>query len=150
MLATGPGVAADQRGRLIHPRPTQVGHQAHRRAKASSTSRSATSRRRPAGPATRPAPGRRRFLGGRAVQRDPSRLPFGVTTDGSAAHVPVLFDEVDPTRRAVQGVDVQSCCRRVLEAMVPMHAPSQGRAGGCGTAPRRPAWRTREPPESRS
>jgi ABC-2 type transport system ATP-binding protein len=43
-----------------------------------------------------------RFLDGRAVQRDPGRLTLGVATDGSAARVRALLDEVDPTRRAVQ------------------------------------------------
>jgi ABC-2 type transport system ATP-binding protein len=42
-----------------------------------------------------------RALGGRAVQRDPARLSIGVATDGSAAQVRALLDEVDPGRRAV-------------------------------------------------
>jgi ABC-2 type transport system ATP-binding protein len=42
-----------------------------------------------------------RALGGRAVQNDPSRLTIGVATDGSAAQVRALLDEVDPGRRAV-------------------------------------------------
>jgi ABC-2 type transport system ATP-binding protein len=42
-----------------------------------------------------------RRLDGRAVQRDPGRLTIGVATDGSAAEVRSLLDEVDPTRRAV-------------------------------------------------
>jgi ABC-2 type transport system ATP-binding protein len=42
-----------------------------------------------------------RVLGGRAVQRDPDRLTIGVATDGGAAQVRALLDEVDPTRRAV-------------------------------------------------
>jgi ABC-2 type transport system ATP-binding protein len=43
-----------------------------------------------------------RALGGRAVQNDPVRLTIGVATDGSAAHVRALLDEVDPGRRAVR------------------------------------------------
>jgi ABC-2 type transport system ATP-binding protein len=43
-----------------------------------------------------------RFLGERAVQRDPSRLTIGVATDGSAAQVRAVLDEVDPGRRAVR------------------------------------------------
>jgi ABC-2 type transport system ATP-binding protein len=43
-----------------------------------------------------------RALGGRAVQNDPGRLTIGVATDGSAAHVRALLDEVDPGRRAVR------------------------------------------------
>jgi ABC-2 type transport system ATP-binding protein len=42
-----------------------------------------------------------RQLGGRAVRRDPGRLTIGVATDGSAAHVRALLDELDPARRAV-------------------------------------------------
>jgi ABC-2 type transport system ATP-binding protein len=43
-----------------------------------------------------------RALGARAVQNDPGRLTIGVATDGSAAHVRALLDEVDPGRRAVR------------------------------------------------
>ena len=43
-----------------------------------------------------------RFLGGRAVRRDPAALTVGVATDGSAAHVRALLDEIDPGRRAVR------------------------------------------------
>jgi ABC-2 type transport system ATP-binding protein len=43
-----------------------------------------------------------RALGGRAVQNDPGRLIIGVATDGSAAHVRALLDEVDPGRHAVR------------------------------------------------
>ena len=48
------------------------------------------------------------LLGGRAVQRDPERLTIGVATDGSAAHVRALLDEVDPTRGAVERFAVHS------------------------------------------
>jgi ABC-2 type transport system ATP-binding protein len=37
-----------------------------------------------------------RLLGHRVVQRDPAALTLGVATDGSAAHVRALLDEVDP------------------------------------------------------
>jgi ABC-2 type transport system ATP-binding protein len=40
-------------------------------------------------------------LGGRAVGRDPTHLSIGVPTDGSAAQVRALLDELDPTRAAV-------------------------------------------------
>ncbi|GAA2392427.1 daunorubicin resistance protein DrrA family ABC transporter ATP-binding protein [Streptomyces glaucosporus] len=40
-------------------------------------------------------------LGGAAVLRDPDRLLLGVPTDGSAAQVRALLDEVDPERGAV-------------------------------------------------
>jgi ABC-2 type transport system ATP-binding protein len=49
-----------------------------------------------------------RRLGGRAVQGDPSRLTIGVATDGSAAHVRALLDEVDPARRTVERFAVHS------------------------------------------
>jgi ABC-2 type transport system ATP-binding protein len=42
-----------------------------------------------------------RSLGERAVRADRARLTVGVATDGSAAHVRALLDEVDPRRRAV-------------------------------------------------
>ena len=49
-----------------------------------------------------------RLLDGRAVQRDPDRLTIGVATDGSAAQVRALLDEVDPARRAVSRFAVHS------------------------------------------
>jgi ABC-2 type transport system ATP-binding protein len=41
-------------------------------------------------------------LGDRAVHRDPDGLGVSVATDGSAAHVRALLDEVDPQRSAVE------------------------------------------------
>jgi ABC-2 type transport system ATP-binding protein len=49
-----------------------------------------------------------RILGGRALQRDAGSLMIGVATDGSAAHVRALLDEVDPQRRAVERFAVHS------------------------------------------
>jgi ABC-2 type transport system ATP-binding protein len=49
-----------------------------------------------------------RFLGERAAQCDRSRLTIGVATDGSAAQVRALLDEVDPMRRAVERFVVHS------------------------------------------
>jgi ABC-2 type transport system ATP-binding protein len=49
-----------------------------------------------------------RRLVGRVVGRDPGRLTIGVATDGSAAHVRALLDEVDPARRAVDRFAVHS------------------------------------------
>jgi hypothetical protein len=40
-------------------------------------------------------------LGDRLLLRDPARRTLGVATDGSAAHVRALLDEIDPGRRAV-------------------------------------------------
>jgi len=42
-----------------------------------------------------------RLLGGRVARRDRGRLTIGVATDGSAAQVRALLDEVDPARWAV-------------------------------------------------
>jgi ABC-2 type transport system ATP-binding protein len=42
-----------------------------------------------------------RRLDGRVVRSDPGRLTIGLATDGSAAQVRALLDEVDPARRAV-------------------------------------------------
>ena len=39
---------------------------------------------------------------------EPGSLTIGVPTDGSAAHVRALLDEVDPDRRAVQRFAVHS------------------------------------------
>lgn len=41
-------------------------------------------------------------LDGHTVGCDPSHLTIGVATDGSAAHVRTLLDEIDPERRAVE------------------------------------------------
>jgi ABC-2 type transport system ATP-binding protein len=49
-----------------------------------------------------------RRLGGQAVQPDRERLTIGIATDGSAAHVRALLDEVDPTRRAVDRFAIHS------------------------------------------
>jgi ABC-2 type transport system ATP-binding protein len=48
-----------------------------------------------------------RRLDDRVVRRDPGRLTIGVATDGSAAQVRALLDEVDPARRAVDRFAVQ-------------------------------------------
>jgi ABC-2 type transport system ATP-binding protein len=48
-----------------------------------------------------------RRLDGRVVRRDPGRLTIGVATDGSAAQVRALLDDVDPARRAVDRFAVQ-------------------------------------------
>jgi ABC-2 type transport system ATP-binding protein len=42
------------------------------------------------------------ILGARAVRHDPAALTVGVATDGSAAHVRALLDEIDPRSRAVR------------------------------------------------
>jgi ABC-2 type transport system ATP-binding protein len=47
-------------------------------------------------------------LGDRAIRPDPERLAIGVRTDGSAAQIRALLDEVDPERRAVRRFSVHS------------------------------------------
>ncbi|MET7425853.1 ATP-binding cassette domain-containing protein [Dactylosporangium sp. NPDC005555] len=48
------------------------------------------------------------LLGARVVQSDPDRLTIGVTTDGSAAHVRAVLDEIDPQRVAVRRFSLHS------------------------------------------
>jgi len=47
-------------------------------------------------------------LGARAIHRDPDRLTIGIPTDGSAAHVRALLDEVDPRRSDVRAFAVRT------------------------------------------
>jgi len=47
-------------------------------------------------------------LGSRVVQRDDARLTLGVTTDGSAAHVRSVLDEIDPAGTAVRRFSLHS------------------------------------------
>ncbi|MEV8512387.1 ATP-binding cassette domain-containing protein [Dactylosporangium sp. NPDC051484] len=47
-------------------------------------------------------------LGARVVQRDDARLTLGVTTDGSAAHVRSVLDEIDPAGSAVRRFSLHS------------------------------------------
>ncbi|WP_432013946.1 ATP-binding cassette domain-containing protein [Streptomyces cucumeris] len=48
-----------------------------------------------------------RLLGARLVWSDADRLTLGVATDGSAAHIRGLLDEIDPGRRAVDRFTVR-------------------------------------------
>ena len=47
-------------------------------------------------------------LGERVVRSDPACLTVGVATDGSAAHIRALLDEIDPWRAAVREFSVHS------------------------------------------
>ncbi|MFI0424957.1 ATP-binding cassette domain-containing protein [Spongiactinospora sp. 9N601] len=47
-------------------------------------------------------------LGGRVAHGDPAKLTLSVATDGSAAHVRAVLDEVDPERGAVRTFGVHS------------------------------------------
>ncbi len=49
-----------------------------------------------------------RLLGGRACRRDPASLTIGVPTDGSAAQIRALLDEIDPGGAAVRRFAVHS------------------------------------------
>jgi ABC-2 type transport system ATP-binding protein len=49
-----------------------------------------------------------RSLGGRVVRSDPAALTLGVATDGDAAHVRALLDEIDPRRDVVRRFAVQT------------------------------------------
>jgi ABC-2 type transport system ATP-binding protein len=47
-------------------------------------------------------------LGARAVHRDAGRLALGVATDGTAAHVRDLLDDIDPERDAVASFSIHT------------------------------------------
>jgi ABC-2 type transport system ATP-binding protein len=49
-----------------------------------------------------------RILGSRVVAADPAALTVGVATDGSAAHVRAVLDEVDPRSRGVRTFSVRT------------------------------------------
>jgi ABC-2 type transport system ATP-binding protein len=49
-----------------------------------------------------------RSLGARALLADESRLTLGVATDGSAAGVRALLDDIDPRRNSVQKFTVHT------------------------------------------
>ena len=59
-----------------------------------------------AGPAEFTEAGRR--LGDRATHRDPSALTLGVPTDGTAAAVRALLDEIDPERALIGAFAVRA------------------------------------------
>ena len=52
--------------------------------------------------------GVRRRLGDRAILRDRAQLRLGVATDGSAANVRAVLDEVDPDRDAVSAFTIHT------------------------------------------
>jgi ABC-2 type transport system ATP-binding protein len=66
-----------------------------------------------------------RRLGHHAVQSDPSRLSIGVATDGSAAHVRALLDELDPERYAVRRFTVHSATLDDVFLALTGHATAQ-------------------------
>jgi len=64
-------------------------------------------------------------LGGRAIYSDPNRLTIGVATDGSAAHVRALLDEVDPQRSAVRKFAVRTAT--LDDVFLALTGPTAGR-----------------------
>jgi ABC-2 type transport system ATP-binding protein len=49
-----------------------------------------------------------RSLGGQAVHADPATLTIGLPTDGSAASVRAMLDQLDPDRQLIQDFAVHS------------------------------------------
>jgi ABC-2 type transport system ATP-binding protein len=47
-------------------------------------------------------------LGPRVAHSDASRLTVGIVTDGNAAHVRALLDDIDPQRRAIRSFTTHS------------------------------------------
>ncbi|HEY4461769.1 MAG TPA: ATP-binding cassette domain-containing protein [Streptosporangiaceae bacterium] len=72
-----------------------------------------------------------RHLGERAVRRDPAALILGVPTDGTAAHVRALLDDVDPRRRLVAAFTVHAA---TLDDVFLALTQRAGRAGVGGVA----------------
>jgi ABC-2 type transport system ATP-binding protein len=66
-----------------------------------------------------------RSLNGRTVRSDASRLTIGVATDGSAAQVRALLDELDPERRAVERFAVHSATLDDVFLALTGHAANQ-------------------------
>jgi ABC-2 type transport system ATP-binding protein len=66
-----------------------------------------------------------RSLADRAISSDPSRLVIRVATDGSAAHVRALLDEVDPARRSVERFSLHSATLDDVFLALTTPAPTQ-------------------------
>ena len=69
-----------------------------------------------------------RYLGERVLQRDASRLSVGIATDGSAAQVRGLLDEVDPQRQAVRTFTVHSATLDDVFLALTGHTAAQAEA----------------------
>jgi ABC-2 type transport system ATP-binding protein len=65
------------------------------------------------------------YLGARTVRRDQDRLTVGVATDGSAAHVRHLLDEIDPQRRTVRRFAVHTATLDDVFLALTGHTASQ-------------------------
>jgi ABC-2 type transport system ATP-binding protein len=66
-----------------------------------------------------------RRAGRRAVTADPDRLAIGVATDGTAAHVRALLDELDPERSAVRSFSVHTATLDDVFLAVTGHAATR-------------------------
>uniref|UniRef100_UPI00281277E4 AAA family ATPase n=1 Tax=Streptomyces sp. TaxID=1931 RepID=UPI00281277E4 len=72
-------------------------------------------------------------LSGRAVTRDPATLTLGVATDGSAAHVRALLDELDPGRRDIERFGLHTAT--LDDVFLRLTSADPGTAGPAGPAP---------------
>ena len=68
-----------------------------------------------------------RCLGGRVVTSDPGSLTVGAATDGAAAHVRAILDEVDPGRTTVRRFAVHSATLDDVFLTLTGHAAGPGR-----------------------
>jgi ABC-2 type transport system ATP-binding protein len=66
-----------------------------------------------------------RRAGRRTVTADPDRLAIGVATDGTAAHVRALLDELDPERSAVRSFSVHTATLDDVFLAVTGHAATR-------------------------
>ncbi|WP_432056631.1 ATP-binding cassette domain-containing protein [Streptomyces sp. bgisy022] len=73
-----------------------------------------------------------RALGPRAVARNAGRREIGVATDGSAAHVRALLDEVDPERDAVRRFAVHGATLDDVFLALTGGRPARGYASATG------------------
>jgi ABC-2 type transport system ATP-binding protein len=72
---------------------------------------------------------------GRVLEADPGRLLIGVATDGSAAQVRGLLDELDPGRTAVERFSVRGATLDDVFLALTGHPPQQARTAGPHTQP---------------
>ncbi|GIH17638.1 ATP-binding cassette domain-containing protein [Rugosimonospora africana] len=76
-------------------------------------------------------------LGTRVAHTEPARLLIGLPTDGTAAHVRALLDDVDPQRRAVARFAVHTATLDDVFLALTGHTAASG-AEGRGAAVKRP------------
>jgi ABC-2 type transport system ATP-binding protein len=76
-----------------------------------------------------------RMLGDRAILSDPGSLTIGVATGGSARHVRVLLDEIDPYGRAVQRFTVRTASLDDVFLALTGHAAALAEQSGAPAEP---------------